>query len=216
MSRVVENPDKDASSNRNEEVRALLATVSMGGLTAAPQLLAIYRPYLLAVAERELESGLRPKAGASDLVQQTMFEAWASLPRFDPGAFPAENLARWLRQLLPNNLSDFRRKYWDTDKRDVRRERALDHSETQQLFKQLFVSEAETPSGALAAREETDLLRAALSRLPREYEAVLQGLLFDGFNYDDMTRRLGRSTDAVRGLCFRAIKRLRREIANPP
>jgi RNA polymerase sigma-70 factor, ECF subfamily len=209
------NPENDTWVDRDAEVHALLAAVATGGPSATRRLLAIYRPYLLAVAERELESGLRPKAGASDLVQQTLFEACESLPRFDPGSAPAANLARWLRQLLRNNLADFRRKFWDTEKRDVRRERGLDHSEAQQLFSQLFVSESETPSGALAAQEETEVLKSALSRLPREYEAVLRGLLFDGFNYDDMAQRLGRSTDAVRGLCIRAIKRLRREIADP-
>jgi RNA polymerase sigma-70 factor, ECF subfamily len=92
----------------------------------------------------------------------------------------------------------------------------MDHSEAKQMLERLLVADGETPSGALAAREQADSVQSALARLPREYEAVLRGLLFGGFDYHDMAQRLGRSSDAVRLLCVRAIKRLRREIEEHP
>ncbi len=36
----------------------------------------IYRPYLLSIANEELESDLHPKLGPSDLVQDTLLEAY--------------------------------------------------------------------------------------------------------------------------------------------
>src|SRR5580692_10538510 len=58
------------------------------------QLLEWSRTYLLSMAEHELGSTLRPKAGASDLVQDSLLEARQAFERFQ-GTTREEFLA-WL------------------------------------------------------------------------------------------------------------------------
>src|SRR5205814_6556278 len=78
-----------------------------GSPDALGQVLEYCRPYLLAVANEELEPDLQAKAGASDLVQDTFVEAHRGF-----GGFRGRNeeaLLTWLRKILLHNLADFRR-----------------------------------------------------------------------------------------------------------
>jgi RNA polymerase sigma-70 factor (ECF subfamily) len=66
---------------------------------------------------------LQSKIDASDIVQQTMLDAFAKRDQFR-GSTDGELLA-WLRQILKNNLADALRDH-GRDKRDVWREQPLD------------------------------------------------------------------------------------------
>src|SRR4051812_48306071 len=87
------------------------------------QLLDAYRPYLLQIANEELNSDLQGKAGGSDLVQQTFLEANRDIAGFR-GKTEAE-LTAWLRQILLHNLANLRRQFGVRTKRDVSREVAV-------------------------------------------------------------------------------------------
>src|SRR5262249_60787335 len=76
---------------------------------ALDQLFARCRSYLAIVAQARVESWLRAKADASDLVQQTMLEAYRGFDRFS-GHSEGEWLA-WLRRILEHNAADFVRRY---------------------------------------------------------------------------------------------------------
>src|SRR5262245_58215539 len=67
------------------------------------------RPYLGLVARARVESWLQAKADASDLVQQTMMEAYRGFERFE-GRSEGEWLA-WLRRILEHNAADFIRQF---------------------------------------------------------------------------------------------------------
>jgi RNA polymerase sigma-70 factor (ECF subfamily) len=81
------------------------------------------RDYLRQVARAGLDPRLQAKLDPSDIVQQTLLEAYKDLADFR-GQSP-EELRAWLRQVLARNLAnalrDFRRA-----RRDVAREQALD------------------------------------------------------------------------------------------
>src|SRR6516225_8608246 len=81
-----------------------------------------FRSYLLLLARIRLDPMVRAKVGASDVVQQTLFEAHRDGAQFR-GRSVGEQAA-WLRQILARNLAnvvrDLRR-----DKRDVAREQGL-------------------------------------------------------------------------------------------
>jgi len=49
----------------------------------------------------------------------------------------------------------------------------------------------------------------ALARLPKDMQQVLLGRLVDGLPHAVIAQRLGRSEEAVRVLCGRALSRLR-------
>ena len=98
-----------------------------GSPEALGRLLEACRRYLLLVAERELDPALRPKGGASDLVQETFLEAQRDFAGFRGRSQP--ELRAWLRQILRNNLANFHRRFRDADKRRLDREVSLDRSD---------------------------------------------------------------------------------------
>jgi RNA polymerase sigma-70 factor (ECF subfamily) len=81
-----------------------------------------YRQYLVVLADRQLDSRLRGKLDASDVVQQTLLEAHENKEHFR-GTHEAELIA-WLRKILANNLLDAIRGL-RRQKRDVAREQSL-------------------------------------------------------------------------------------------
>src|SRR5579863_8278393 len=105
-------------------VRQWVVEARGGSVAALGQVLELCRHYLLLVANQELDGELRGKEGASDLVQETFLEAHRDFAQFH-GATHAELLA-WLRRILLNNLSNFRRRYSETDKRQIALELPLD------------------------------------------------------------------------------------------
>src|SRR5438270_10070650 len=76
---------------------------------ALDELFARCRQYLSLVARARVESWLRAKADASDLVQQTMMEAYRGFERFE-GRTEGEWLG-WLKRILEHNAADFVRRY---------------------------------------------------------------------------------------------------------
>jgi hypothetical protein len=82
------------------------------------------RPYLLSVANDEIASDLTSKAGASDIVQDTMLEASRDIDQFDGQS--EHELKGWLRRILRNNLANFVRSFKTSDKRRINLEVSLD------------------------------------------------------------------------------------------
>src|SRR5204863_8417874 len=103
-----------------DDVHALLARARAGDAAARDRLFAHCRDYLGLAARARVETWLRAKVDASDLVQQTLLEAHRGFGHFH-GATEAEWLA-WLRRILEHNAADFVRRYRGTGKRQVRRE----------------------------------------------------------------------------------------------
>src|SRR5262245_16816692 len=87
------------------------------------RLFAACRNYLGIVARAQVESWLQAKVDASDLIQQTLLEAYRDFAHFR-GTTEAEWMA-WLRRILANNAANFVRQYRGTAKRQARREVAL-------------------------------------------------------------------------------------------
>src|SRR5205085_4743368 len=84
-----------------DQVSGLLAQARAGDAAARDRLFARCRDYLGLAARARVETWLRAKVDASDLVQQTLMEAHRGFGRFQ-GATEAEWLA-WLRRILDNN-----------------------------------------------------------------------------------------------------------------
>jgi RNA polymerase sigma-70 factor (ECF subfamily) len=162
------------------------------------------RPYLLLVANQELPRGVRGKAGASDLVQDTFLQAQDNFDRFhDDGE--AELLA-WLRGILLHRAADLRRRYRGTGKRQVTREVPLAGGSAGGVAD--VPAPDPSPSSLAAAREQDAALRQALERLPEEYRQVVTWRNYDRLPFDEIGRRLGRSAEAARKLWVRAVEHL--------
>jgi RNA polymerase sigma-70 factor (ECF subfamily) len=185
-----------------------LADARSGQADALGRAFETCRAYLLLVAEQEMAPGLRAKGGASDLVQQTFLEAQQAFGRFH-GDSQAELLA-WLRRLLLNNVANFRRHWQTTEKRRASREVSIDGSAvTPQV-----TADAPTPSRELMADERAAAVRAALARLPDDYQMVLRLRYEEDLPFEEVAQRMGRTSNAVRKLWARAVERLEQEL--PP
>src|SRR6516162_2509450 len=103
------------ASDPQASIARLISFARGGSDEALGKLLEECRAYLLLVANRELPSELRGKAGASDLVQETFLQAQGHFDQFrDDGE---SELLAWLRQILLNNVGKLKRRYHGTDKR---------------------------------------------------------------------------------------------------
>ncbi len=113
-------PGKAAMSETERNVSRLIEKARQGDAPCRDQLFELCRSYLGFAARAQVESWLRRKVDASDLVQETMLEAFRDFDHFE-GRSEQEWLA-WLRRILAHNAADFVRRYRGTAKRQVRRE----------------------------------------------------------------------------------------------
>ena len=98
-----------------------------GGAAPTDDWLARFRPWLSLIARMQVDSRLQGKFDTSDVVQQTLMEAWRSASKFR-GSTEAERIA-WLRKILAHVLAHEVRQYRGTHKRNsIVRCPSRDHS----------------------------------------------------------------------------------------
>jgi RNA polymerase sigma-70 factor (ECF subfamily) len=173
-----------------------------GSEEALGRILEQCRPYLLVIANQEIAPDLQAKVAPSDLVQETFLEAHQDFRSFQ--GMSREELLAWLRSILRNNLANVRRKYRETDKRQISREISLRDTPYGYLLKGLADS-GETPSEQLIDQEEDQALVRALGQLPEEYRQVIQLREYENCSYEAIAQRMGRSAEAARKLHTRAV-----------
>lgn len=193
-----------------EQVRHWIAAARAGDRDAQGRLLDLYRSYLLSIASAELASELRPKAGPSDVVQDTLLEAHTLFARFR-GA-EVEELRGWLRGILLHKIAAVHERFYDAQKRDLRRELSLDASAGDEPLGDRVAGDNSSPSNQVARDEEEQRLNEALSRLPERARRVVVWRNWGKLSFAEIGQRLGTSEDAARMYYARAIARLEREI----
>jgi len=191
----------------------LLAAARQGQQGAGVQLLELYRPYLLAIANVEFDPALRGKAGPSDLVQESLIAATTLLP--DKVHQTEAEFRGWLREILVRRLDALRQRYRRTAKRQIRRERSIEDLDVREFVKHLVSGADATPGSQAATNERRERVQQALARLPAGYRQVIVWHDRDGLAWTQIALKLGRSPDAVRMLWKRAMGKLS-EILNDP
>lgn len=167
-----------------------------------------FRRHLVLLAGLHLDPRIRAKLDPSDVVQQTLLEAFQTLDRFRGGS--VEQQGAWLRKILAHNLAKAGRDL-RCQKRDVRRERSLEaalNGSSARLEARL-AAEQTSPSEKAMRRERLVELAAALSRLPPAQRDVVLLHYCEDLPVLAIGERLGRSPAAVAGLLRRGLKRLR-------
>jgi len=171
-----------------------------------------YRGYLRMLAELQLDPRLRGKLDASDLVQQSMiqaYEAWDQLR----GASDEERLA-WLKTIVARNvlhaLRDFRRA-----KRDVCRELSLEGivDDSSARLESWLSAGQSTPSGRVARAEQLLRIAGAVENLPQGQRDAVVLFYWQGCSLAEISVNLGRSVSAVVGLLHRGVTRLREQFS---
>jgi RNA polymerase sigma-70 factor (ECF subfamily) len=177
----------------------------VGSGTALGQLLEACRPYLLLVANQEIEPDVKAKVAASDLVQETFLEALRDFERFN-GSTEAELLA-WLRRTLLNNVVDAVRRFRDTGKRRLSREIDLADAGFGKLD-DVVDEDGETASALARAHETDEALEQALTKLPEQYREIIRMRNSERWSFEEIGTRIGRSAEAARKLWGRALEHL--------
>jgi RNA polymerase sigma-70 factor (ECF subfamily) len=195
------------------KVSELIERARQGDPGGREQLFELCRSYLGFAARAQVETWLRVKVDASDLVQQTMLEAHRDFQHFQ-GQTEKEWLA-WLKKILAHNVADFIRRYRGTAKRQVRREVPFrDPRETGTLRGAAEPAAPDgTPSQEFIRLDDELRVAAALAELPPDYQEVIVLRNLQRLSFNEVAERMQRSRPAVQMLWMRAIKRLQRELA---
>jgi RNA polymerase sigma-70 factor (ECF subfamily) len=194
----------------------LLARARAGDAQAREQLFEKCRSYIGLVARTQVESWLRTKVDASDIVQQTLLEAHRGFDRFQ-GQTDGEWLA-WLRKILSHNTADFVRKYHCTEKRQARREVPL-HRLVGDGSRELNLDPAdpgESPSQFVLRREREIEVADAIAQLPADYQEVILLRNLQRLPFDEVAQRMGRSRPATQMLWMRALRKLQDQLSTAP
>jgi RNA polymerase sigma-70 factor (ECF subfamily) len=194
--------------SQTESVSALIEGARRGDAQARDRLFALCRTYLGFLARSQVESSLRMKVDASDLVQETMLEAFRDFGRF-AGSSQEEWLA-WLRRILAHNAADFVRRYRGTAKRQARREVPLRAGGASTLAHGVPepAAPSATPSQEFLRLDAQLRMSAAMAQLAPDYQEVLVLRNLERLPFAEVAQRMGRSRPAVQMLWMRAIKKM--------
>jgi RNA polymerase sigma-70 factor, ECF subfamily len=199
-----------AQQDSANHVAAWIEAAQNGSQEALGRLLERFRPYLLRLANSELDVKLQAKGSGSDLVQETFLEVQRIFGRFHGNS--AADLIAWLHAILLNKVATFTRQYRATAKRRIALEVALDG---EGAAAREPVDRAPTPSNRIIHDEQAEALTQAMDRLPAVYRQVIHWRQWDELSFDEIARRLDRSVDAARMVWWRAIERLQKEMSAP-
>ena len=189
------------------DIGELIRLAREGDEDARQRLFEFCRKDVAQIARSQVETWLRVKVDASDLVQQTMLEAHRDFDRFQGGS---ENEWRaWLRKILSHNAADFVRHYRGTAKRQARREvRFRDPADSRAGGVAEPVAPGETPSQEFLHLDDEVRMTAALAELSDDHRRVIELRNLQRLPFNEVAEQMNRSRPAVQMLWMRAIKKL--------
>ncbi|MEN6458160.1 MAG: sigma-70 family RNA polymerase sigma factor [Thermoguttaceae bacterium] len=190
---------------------SLIDGARQGNAECRDRLFELCRSYLGFVARSQIETWLRRKVDASDLVQETMLEACRDFDRFQ-GHSEQEWLA-WLRKILNHNAADFVRRYRGTAKRAASREVPFrDPDDSLARGAPEPVADGPTPSQEFLQLDTELRVTAALSQLTPDHQEVILLRNLQRLSFNEVAERMERSRPAVQMLWMRAIRKLQESL----
>lgn len=173
-----------------------------------------YRSYLRVLARMQLNPRLAAKLDASDVVQQTLLQAYRARDQFRGGDSPAA-MAAWLRQILARNLAHAARDF-GRDKRNIHRERSLEASlgHSSLCLERWLAADDTAPSVQAERSEQLLRLTEVLEELPESQRDAIVLHYFQQQSLAETAEELGRTPAAVAGLLHRGLKRLREKLGS--
>jgi len=190
----------------------LLGEARAGQSESLGSLLELYREYLRALARAQLNPRLQARASPSDLVQETFLQACRHFDQFR-GNTEKEWLA-WLRRILVHSLAQLVERQVLTQKRNISRNVTMgqgprNSNNSSGAAESALISPGSSPSAQAQRHELVALVADQLARLPDAYREVLMLRNIECLPFEEVARRMGRSSGAVRILWLRALGQLR-------
>jgi RNA polymerase sigma-70 factor (ECF subfamily) len=143
---------------------------------------------------RFVVSRVRRPVDAEDLTQTIFVKALEALPRYESRGVP---FGGWLFRLARNTVIDHVRTRRDHDDLGAIAERTGDEAE---------------PHDVVATRADIDAVGRALGRLTDDQRDAIALRFFAGLSAREAAIAMGKQEGTIRGLQFRAIAALRREL----
>ena len=167
-----------------------------------------FRDRLRLLARAELDVHLQGKIDPSDVVQQTLLEAYQARDQFR-GKSEAE-LVGWLQRILAHNLADVVRRY-NTAARDVVLEHSLEASlaESASRLDVWLADERSSPTQKVLRQEQLGRLYEALMKLPEDQRIAVEGKHLHGLGVEQISQQMGKTEAAISGLLRRGMRGLR-------
>jgi RNA polymerase sigma-70 factor (subfamily 1) len=148
---------------------------------------------------------LRSKLESMDIVQDALIYAVRDLEDF---TYKSEgDFVRWLSRVVENRLRDNLDKL-HADKRDIRKEVQLNRDRIateDSIVRAVEPIDTTTPSAIMSKSEDFDRLAKAIDTLKPEYREVIALTKMEGFSYQEIGDKVGKSADAIRMLVSRAM-----------
>jgi RNA polymerase sigma-70 factor, ECF subfamily len=143
---------------------------------------------------RFVASRVHRPTDAEDLTQTVFVKALEALPRYEARGVP---FGGWLFRLARNSVIDFVRTRHEHADLDAIGEHSADEALTDDI---------------VATRQEIDAVRIALAALTDEQRDTIALRFFAGLSAREAADAMGKQEGTIRGLQFRAIAALRREL----
>jgi RNA polymerase sigma-70 factor (ECF subfamily) len=183
----------------------LAERAAAGDRAAAQMLLERCLPDLRAYVRLRAGALVRGREAHSDIVQSTCREVLEHLERFQ---FPSEGAFRqWLFTTALRKLTH-KRDYYQAEKRDARREVAIDAEPAGADGLLASYRRFATPSQAAVLREEVERIERAFEALSEEHREVITLAKIVGLSRAEIGQQMGRSEGAVKMLLSRALAEL--------
>ncbi|MEW6071291.1 MAG: sigma-70 family RNA polymerase sigma factor [Planctomycetota bacterium] len=189
-------------------IQLLIERARGGDEEALGELVRQHSSRLLESVRAELGDRLRQRLESMDVMQQVYLDALRSIESFAGSG--RESFFAWLRSIAMNRIVDSDRRAFQTTKRggEVRAADLASDESMARLLDELTGSQT-TPSRAADRRDREHLLERALEALPIAQREAIRLRYLHQLPVAETAARMGRSERAVRGLCVRALIRLR-------
>jgi len=142
-----------------------------------------------------------------DLVQETLLKAHGALAKGEFRGQTAAAFEAWLRSILANTLRDALRKLRLPVEQECSLEQDLEKSSLR--LAGLLAADTTSPSQKVVKREDLLRLAGALARLPDDQRQAVELKHLRNWSVHDISAHLGKSEEAVGGLLYRGLKKLR-------
>ena len=158
-----------------------------------------------------MDSRLQGRIDPSDVLQETMLEAWQRLPEFVND--PAVPFFVWLRTLTQQRLGMLRRTHLERDKRTVNKEIQMPENDNSSVIAIALVDSAISPSQTIQRKELFEKVQGKLNTMEPLDREVLALRHFEQLGNAEVASVLGISEPAASLRYSRAIRRLKDIIA---
>ncbi len=191
-----------------QKTQKLVTLAQEGDPSAHSQLCRVYAERVQWMVRFRMGRELRSKLESMDLVQNTLVRVLNGIKDFryeNEGDF-----VRWLSKIVENEVRA-NLKQLHAQKRDIRKEVRFDKYESATApddAQPLGPVALTTPSIMMSRKEDLTRLEQAIETLKPDYKEAILLTKIEGLSYEEIGKRLGKSTDAVRMLATRAMAAL--------